>query len=73
MSRGTPSEPSTAGRYVSQSEAAQYLGVSVRTIRQYISEGHLPAFRLTSAPNGLVRIRREDLDAMLCPIPTAKI
>lgn len=69
----------TASPYLSMRDAAEHLGVSIRTIRQYVSEGRLPAYRLKSAPNrkaasnALVRIRREDLDALLIPIPTVDL
>ena len=69
MSRKPTAAPERDG-YLSQADAAGYLGVSVRTIRQLISDGRLPASRLSSARNGLVRLRRADLDALLTPIPT---
>lgn len=69
MPRTAPAAPALDG-YLSQADAADYLGVSVRTIRQLISDGRLPAYRLSAARNGLVRLRRADLDALLTPIPT---
>ena len=54
--------------YVSLDSAAKYLGVSEKTIRRHISSGRLPAYRIDRR---LIRIRREDLDALLRPIPTA--
>ena len=56
-------------RWISQAEAAQYLGVTDRTIRNYIARGDLPGHRLRGSR--LVRIDRADLDALLRPIPTA--
>lgn len=53
-------------RMVSPAEAAQHLGVSVKTIRRYIAEGKLPAKRLGSRQ---IRITREALDALLTDIP----
>ncbi|CUR54663.1 DNA binding domain-containing protein [metagenome] len=55
-------------RLVSQHEAAAYLGVTDRTIRNYISRGELRAYRLAGR---LVRLDQSELDAMLRPIPTA--
>lgn len=54
--------------WVGQHEAAEYLGVSERTIRNYIARGDLPGHRVKGSR--LVRIRRADLDALLRPIPT---
>ncbi len=57
-------------RWLSQLDAAQYLGVTDRTIRAYIARGTLPACRVRGSR--LVRIDRADLDALLRPIPTTK-
>lgn len=56
-------------RWVSQAEAAEYLGVTTRTIRRYIAIGLLPASRIRGSR--LIRIDRADLDALLRPIPSA--
>ena len=55
-------------RWMSPAEAADYLGISPRTLRNYISEGKLPAYRLGGKRT--MRIDRADLDALLRPIPT---
>ena len=49
-------------RYVSVIEAAEYLGVSDRTIRQMVSDGRLTAYR-----NGrkLVRLDLNEIDARM--------
>lgn len=47
-------------------EAAQYLAVSEATIRRYISDGKLPAYRLGN--ERLIRVRRQDLEGLLSPI-----
>lgn len=59
---------SPARRWLSQSEAAEQLGVTTRTIRNYISRGTLPAHR----PRGsrVVRIDAKDLDSLMVRIPT---
>lgn len=56
-------------RWLNQTEAAEYLGVTDRTVRNYIARGLLPGHRVRGSR--LVRIDRADLDAMLRPIPTA--
>lgn len=58
---------STLSDWLSQQDAASYLGVTDRTIRNYISRGELPAHRVRGSR--LVRVRRRDVDALLRPIP----
>lgn len=50
--------------------AAAEFGVSVKTIRRRISEGHLSALRMRGS--SMIRIRRSDLDKLFAPIPTAR-
>ncbi len=47
-------------------EAAEFLGVSESTIRRYVSDGRLLAYRL--GDERLIRIKRQDLDKLLSPI-----
>lgn len=54
-------------RWLDQAEAAEYLGVTDRTIRNYIARGVLPGRRIRGSR--LIRIDREDLDQLLRPIP----
>lgn len=54
--------------YVSQADAAAYLGVTTRTIRNYIASGRLPAYRIRGSQ--LVRVKQSDVDALLRRIPT---
>lgn len=56
-------------RWLSLSEAAEYVGVSDRSIRNYVARGHLPARRLRGSR--LIRIDRAELEKLLRPIPTA--
>lgn len=50
-------------------EAAEFLDVTDRTIRRYISEGRLAAFRIG---NRQIRLRRADVEALLKTIPTVE-
>lgn len=47
--------------------AAEYLGVSTKTIRRYIAAGRVTGYR--TGPR-LIRVDLNELDAMLRPIPT---
>lgn len=49
-----------------KAEAAEYRGVSQRTIDTWIARGYLRAYRLRGSR--LIRIRKSDLDAMLVEI-----
>ena len=49
-------------RPVRPREAADMLGVSVRTIRRYIADGQVPVYRL---PSGHVRIRAATITALM--------
>jgi excisionase family DNA binding protein len=53
---------------VSITEAAKYLGVSTRTLRRYIADGRLPAYRVG---NQIIRINPDDLVRLERRIPTA--
>lgn len=62
--------PSSADkRLVSLQEAADIYGVSVKTVRRRIAEGHLPGYRLRGTRG--IRVRSSELDVLLRPIPTA--
>jgi excisionase family DNA binding protein len=45
--------------YISQAQAAEYLGVTVRTVRQMIADGRLRGYRLGAR---FIRLRRSDID-----------
>lgn len=55
-------------RWVSQAEAAEYLGITDRTLRRMVASGELPAYRLGKR---LLRFEQADVDALLRPVPTA--
>lgn len=63
-----PRHVQTARRIGSLADAAESLGVNERTVRRYIADGRLTAFRL--GPR-LVRVDLAEVEAMLHPIPTA--
>lgn len=52
-------------RYGSVADAARCLRLSEKTIRRYISNGRLPAYRLA----GAVRIDMDELEALMQPVP----
>jgi excisionase family DNA binding protein len=64
----TDSQP-TQRRWLSQQEAAEYVGVTDRTIRNWIRIGAVKGRR----PPGsrLIRIDRHELDAAFRVVPTA--
>ncbi len=57
-------QKTTPRRYVSMADAAEYLNVTTRTIRQMIADGRLTGYR-----NGarLVRVDLNELDANMQP------
>ena len=59
----------TQRRIASITAAAEYAGVSTKTIRRYIASGRLTGYRI--GPR-LIRVDLNELDAILRPIPNAK-
>lgn len=57
-------------RWLSQQEAADYLGVTDRTVRAYIARGVLPAHRIRTSR--VIRVDRREVDDLLKPIPTVR-
>jgi excisionase family DNA binding protein len=53
---------------LTQAQAAKSLGTTPRTVRRLIADGTLPAYRV--GPR-MVRIREDDVFALLRRIPTA--
>lgn len=53
--------------YLSLADAAEWAGVCERTMRRYIAEGRIPAYRLGKRR---VRVKADDLDALFTRIPT---
>lgn len=57
-------------RYVTLSDAADYLSVTERTIRNFIARGELTGYRVGSRA---IRIDMRELEALLTPIPSAAV
>lgn len=60
--------PATERKLASINAAAEYAGVSTKTIRRRISDGTIRGYRL--GPRA-IRVDLRELDAALRPIPTA--
>jgi len=58
-------------RWLSQQEAAQYLGVTDRTIRNYVRTGALKGRRLPGSR--LIRLDRLEIDKALKLVPAARV
>jgi excisionase family DNA binding protein len=56
-------------QYLSLSEAADLMSVSVKTLRRRIADGTIPAYR---CGRRVIRIRVEDLELALLPIPSGR-
>ncbi|KHL18531.1 excisionase family DNA binding protein [Mumia flava] len=54
--------------WLTLAEASARVSFTERSLRRFISEGSLPAYRVGSRH---IRIKQSDLDALLRPIPTA--
>lgn len=59
----------TLPRDLSIQEAAQARGVTTKTVRRWIAQGLVPAYRV--GPK-LIRIRQDDLDNLGRRIPSAR-
>lgn len=64
---GTPTN--TNRRFCDQPTAAEYLGVSTKTVRRMIASGELTAYRLGRR---LIRIDLAELEQLARPIPSAR-
>lgn len=58
----------TKGKFVSLQDAADYYGVSTKSIRRWISDGRLEGYRV--GPR-LLRVRLDSLDAATTRLVTA--
>jgi excisionase family DNA binding protein len=59
-----PNRAERRRRYVKPSEAAEYLNVTTRTIRQMIADGRLTAYR---SGTRLIRLDLNEVDAAMKP------
>lgn len=57
-----------ARRWLTQQEAADYLGVTDRTIRNLIARGDLRGYRMRGSR--IIRLDRGEVEDLLQPIPT---
>ena len=55
-------------QYFSKDEAAEFLGVSPKTVSRLIALGELPASRVGS--RRAIRIHRRDLEKVMKPVPS---
>lgn len=55
-------------RRVPLSEAADYTGLSIRTIRRYIAQGRLTGYRIGPTR---IRVDLDEVDALFSAIPVA--
>lgn len=59
----TMTTPKMASRLWTIKQASEYTQLSARTLRRYIAEGRLVAYRMGRA----IRLKQEDLDALFTP------
>ena len=59
-------------QYESMQSAAERLSVCERTIRRAIARGDLPAYRIGKRGGRLIRLRTQDVDRLMRPIPSAR-
>lgn len=57
--------PVKCRNYVTQAQAAEYLGITPRTIREMIADGRLTAYRLGTR---VVRLDLDEIDAAMTPV-----
>lgn len=68
--RNAPAVTQEPGRqFVDVATAAKYLGVGDRTLRRYIAEGQLPAYKV----GGLLRLRFSDVEALAVPVNPGEV
>ena len=67
-SAGAPPEPPPLDKPMTRAEAAKALGVTVATVNRWMNTGRL---RRIQTGMRLVRIPREDVQALLTPHPTS--
>lgn len=63
-------KPKPARKFLKLPEAAEAYGVCTKTLRRRIADGSLPASRMGAR---IIVVAVDDLDALLRPIPSAKM
>lgn len=61
-------QPAQRRQYAKLSEAAEYLGVTHRTIRQMIADGRITGYRCNSR---FIRVDLNEIDAAMAPFGAA--
>jgi excisionase family DNA binding protein len=56
-------------QYLTLAEAADLMSISVKTLRRRIADGTIPAYR---CGRRVIRIRADDLERVLLPIPSVR-
>jgi excisionase family DNA binding protein len=56
-------------KYVTTQQAAEYLGVTARTIRSKISEGVITGYRLPGPDARAIRVDMNEIDRLMQAIP----
>jgi excisionase family DNA binding protein len=51
-------------RWASMQETAEYMGVSLRTVREWISQGNIPGYRINAR---VIRVDLNEVDAAFKP------
>jgi excisionase family DNA binding protein len=64
-----PRAPIKPPEFMSLAEAANWVGMSEKTLRRWISEGTLPAYRFAGRSQA-IRLKVSDVEALLVRIPT---
>lgn len=64
--------PETGPRWATLAEAAAYAHVPVKTLRDWISKGHLPAYKMGPQRTSLLQVDLADLDALRRQVPSAR-
>jgi hypothetical protein len=69
VNRDRPKPPWWGKEVLSTREAAEYLGYTTRTLRNWRSVGYGPRYFRPSTKTGWLRYKREDLDEFLRTVP----
>lgn len=71
--RKTSAVSPVAGRepWVGLSVAADYFGVSEKTLRRGIAAGEYPARRMGSSPGSAIRVKLSEIEATMYPMGSA--